>query len=138
MNKEKQILEELKQTFPQLEFLLFSTRQRGDRKLIVVRGFSAGGDLDYWSIEIVYPIWHKMLEILERYDGGMRDFRLLFVRGNQFMLHSPDVGFGAVFREFHKPISIDVYGYEDRRHYVGECQKIIDVVEYLQQTEIWF
>ena len=79
-----------------------------------------------------------MLEILEKHEEAMRDLRLLFIRGNQFMLHSPNVGFGSVFREMNKPLYIDVYGDQERQHYVGECQDINDVLEYLTQTQVWF
>ena len=54
------------------------------------------------------------------------------------MLHSPNIGFGSVFREMNKPLYIDVYGDQERQHYVGECQNINDVLEYLTQTQVWF
>lgn len=138
MDKKAEIMEKLKNAFPNLEVSILTTNQRGDRKLIIVKGFSLEGDIDDWSINIVYPIWYKMMEILEQYEGGMRDFRLMFVRGNQFMLHSPEVGRGAVFRHFKKAVRKDVYGDEKYRHYVGECSDINDVLEYLTQTQTWF
>ncbi len=138
MSEKEKILKELNNAFPKLEISPFSTKQRIDRTLIVVQGFSEAGDIDDWSINIVYPIWWKMIEILERHEGGMRDFRLLFIRNNQFMLHSPDVGLGNIFKEFSKPLMKDVYGDYERQHYIGNCQNINDVIEYLTSTQIWF
>lgn len=138
MNEKTKITEELKKAFPQLEISMLATKHRGDRSLIVVKGFSQSGDIDDWSVDIVYPIWWRMIEILEQYEDGMRNFRLLFIRDNQFMLHSPEVGFGNVFREFSKPLQQDVYGDFANQHYVGECQNINDVIEYLTSTQVWF
>lgn len=132
------VLEKLKKNFPELEFAAYSTNQRGKRKLITVRGLSSNQDIDYWVINTVYPVWRKMVEIIQKYKKGMSNFRLMFVQDNQFMLHSPDVGCGNVFVEFFKPINIEVYGYYEKQHYVGECYDINEVIEYLTQTKIRF
>ena len=134
----KKILEELQQAYPKYEISSLSTQQRGNRYLIVVKGFDASGNIDDWTVNVVYPIWWNMLEILDKHEGAMRDLRLLFIRDNQFMLHSPDVGFGSVFREMTKPLHIDVYGDYERQHYVGECMNINDALEYLTTTQVWF
>jgi hypothetical protein len=138
MDENTGIMEELKNAFPRLEISMLSTKQRGNRKLIIVKGFSEIGDIDDWSVDIVYPIWWKMIEILERYESAMRDFRLLFIRGNQFMFHSPYLGFGDVFGGFSKPLRKDAYGDYAHRHYIGECQNINDVMEYLTSMQVRF
>ena len=136
--KVQEILEKLKQTCPDLEVSMLQTKQRGDRRLIVIQGFSATGDIDDWSINVVNPIMWRMQDKLAEYDGGMLDFRMLFIRGNQFVLWSPDVHFGDVFAEFTKPLHKEVYGYEAQQHYIGGCSDINDVLDYLTHTQVWF
>ncbi|MEE6207719.1 MAG: hypothetical protein VZR95_06675 [Alphaproteobacteria bacterium] len=68
----------------------------------------------------------------------MRNFRLLFIRNNQFMLHSPNVGCGDAFREMKRPLRKEVYSDFERQHYIGECRNIADVLEYLTLTQIWY
>ncbi len=134
----QQVLKELKQTYPQYKISSLATRQRGNRHLIIVRGFKNTGDIDDWSINVVYPIWWNMMEILEKHEGAMRNFRLLFIRNNQFMLHSPNVGCGDAFREMKRPLRKEVYSDFERQHYIGECRNIADVLEYLTLTQIWY
>lgn len=139
MDKFKEpVLQALKQAFPNLEISTISTNQRGNKKLIIVKGFSEAGNIDDWSVDTVYPIWWKMIEILDKYKSNSGSFRLLFIRDNQFMLHSPNIGFGNVFRKFDKPLCKYVYGDFERQHYIGECQNINDVIEYLTSTNAWF
>ena len=140
MEKEKiqEILEKLKQTCPDFEVSLLRTEQRGGRYLIVIQGFSAVGDIDDWSINVVNPIMWRMQDRLAEYDGGTRDFRLLFIRSNQFVLWSPDVYCGDVFAEFTKPLHKEVYGFEAQQHYIGVCKDINDVLDYLTHTQVWF
>lgn len=137
MDKKIEIMKELEQTFPLMQFLRFQTKQSGNTELLGILEFSPRRDIDYWTVEVVYPIAKRIQEILQKhdYDG----FRLMFIKDNQFVLYSPDVGCGSVFREYDKPIySIDVWGYKEQQHYVGVCQNIMDVVEYLKQTTICF
>ncbi|MBR1604951.1 MAG: hypothetical protein IJ660_02455 [Alphaproteobacteria bacterium] len=136
--KIKQILVELKQAYPKYEIFALSTKQRGNRQLIVVKGFSPVGDIDDWSIDTVYPIYWEMVKLLEQHEGANHDLRFLFIRNNQFVLWSPDVGFGDVFREMKKPLHKDVYGDYAQQHYVGECKDIQDVLDYLTTTDVWF
>ena len=136
--KTQQILEELKHAFPKYEISSLPTNQRGDRQLIIVQGFDTEGSIDSWSVYVVYPIWWDMMKILEKYEGGLRDFRLMFIRGTQFLLHSPDVGCGNVFKNIEKPLFRKVYGYAEHQHYIGECRDINDVLEYLTTTTTWF
>ncbi|MBR3662313.1 MAG: hypothetical protein IKN67_03425 [Alphaproteobacteria bacterium] len=136
--KVKQILDELKSAYPKYDISSCLTQQRGDRYLIIVKGFDDVGDIDDWSVDTVYPIWWNMVHILETHEEAMRDLRLLFIRNNQFMLHSPDVGLGSVFKEFKKPLHKEVYGDYAHMHYIGECQDINDVLDYLTQTHVWF
>lgn len=136
--KLNEILEELKHAFPKYDILSLPTNQRGNRQLIIVQGFDSFGSIDTWSVDVVYPIWWDMMKILEKYEGAMRDLRLMFIRGNQFLLHSPDVGLGNVFKNMDKPLHREVYGYEGHRHYIGECRDINDVLEYLASTQVWF
>ena len=134
----QQILEELKQAYPRYDISTLPTKQRGNRYLIIVNGFRDEGDIDDFSVDIVYLIRWGMLDILEEQNDAMRDLRLLFIRGNQFVLYSPDVGCGNAFKEFKKPLHKEVYGYFQHQHYVCECQNINDVLEYLTTTDVWF
>ena len=134
----QEILEEMKQACSEFEVSMLPTKQRGDRRLLVVSGFSPSGDIDDWSINVVNPIFWRMRDKLAEHEGGQRDFRVLFIRSNQFVLWSPDVCWGNVFREFDKPLHTDVYGYEAQQHYVGLCKDINDVIHYLTNTQVWF
>ena len=134
----QQVLAELQRAYPKYDISALSTKQRGERHLIVIKGFENIGDIDDWSVDMVYPILWKMLRLLEEHKEANHDLRLLFIRDNQFVLWSPDVGCGNVFREIKKPIHKDVYGDQERQHYVGECQDINDVLEYLTTTQVWF
>ena len=136
--KIQEILEEMKQACSELEVSMLSTKQRGDRRLIVVSGFSPSGDIDDWSISVVNPLFWSMRDKLSEHKDEQGSFRMLFIRGNQFVLWSPNVGFGNVFREFDKPLHTDVYGYEAQQHYVGSCKDINDVIGYLTTTHVWF
>ena len=138
MEREKKLLEELKSAYPRYEISMLPTKQRGDRKLVVVKDLEDAGDVDDWTVDRMYPVWWHMRDILANYENGMRDFRLLFICDNQFMLWSPDVGTGNVFREFKKPLRKEVYGYEAQQRYIGECKSIQDVIDYLTETTIWF
>lgn len=136
--KVQQILEELKQAYPKREISSLATKQRGNRWLIVIKGFDSTGDIDDWSVDTVYPIFWDMLKQLEQHEGATNDLRFLFIRNNQFVLWSPNVGFGNVFKEFKKPLHKDVYGDYAQQHYVGECKDINDVLAYLTTTDVWF
>lgn len=137
MNKKAEIMKELEQTFPSLEFLLFSTKQHDNKELIGIIGFSGRGNSVYWSIEVVSPLAKRMHEILQKHEYD--NFRLMFIRGNQFVLYSPDTGCGNVFREYDKPIQIDVYNFiKEQQYYIGACHNIVDVVDYLKHTTICF
>lgn len=134
----QQILEELKQTFPMYDISPLPTQQRGNRQLIVVKGFKNEGSLDAWAVGVIYPLRWKMLLILEKYEGATRDLRLLFIRENQFVLYSPDIGYGNVFKEMKKPLRVGVYGDFEHQRYIGECETIDDVIEYLTTNTNWF
>ena len=136
--KVQQILDRLKQAYPQYEISSLSTKQRGGRHLIIIKGFTDNSDIDDWSIDIVYPVMWKMMTIFEKYEDAMRCLRLLFIRNNQFVFHSPDVGKGNAFKEMQKPVNVDVYGNYERQHYVGQSRDINDVLEYLTTTQVWF
>ncbi|MBP5698509.1 MAG: hypothetical protein J6W96_03165 [Alphaproteobacteria bacterium] len=138
MSEKEEILKELKDAFPLFEIEMLSTEQRGNKSLIVVKGFSQNGNIDDWYSRTVYPIWWEMISILDNYKRGLRSFRLLFVRGNQFMLHSPNVDCGDVFREFKELLYKDISGYDSMQRYVGECRDINELLEYLTTTQIWF
>jgi hypothetical protein len=134
----QQVLNALKRFYPELDVSILPTKQCDGRWLVVVKGFADEGDIDFWSIQIIYPIWWTMVDILKDFKDGLSQFRLLFVRGNQFLLHSPDVGRGDVFREMKKGLCKDTYGHESLRHYVGQSIDINDVLTYLTETEVWF
>ena len=137
--KVQQILENLRQAFPKYEISSLLTKQRGKKYLIIVKGFDAiDSNIDDWSTKIVYPIWWDMMKILETHEEGICNLRLMFIRDNQFLLHSPDVGCGNVFRNMEKPLFRNVYGYAEHQHYICQCQNINDVLEYLTQTQIRF
>lgn len=136
--KVPQILEELKQAYPNLEFSVLPTQRHNGMKLVVIKGFDDNSekDIDDWSVDVVYPIlWGTIMPLAEKYEA-MRYVRFIFIRGTEFVLHSPDVGLGSVFACLRKPIDIHVvvFGSEKRRHYVGECQKINDVIDFLTNT----
>ena len=132
----QQILEELKKAYPNYD--ISSRLAQRNRYLIIIKGFNFVGNIDDWSVDLIYPIWWNMMDILAKHEGAMRNLRLLFIRDNQFVLHSPDVGMGSVFKKFKKPLRMDVYGDYERQHYVGECQNINDVLDYLIQIRGYF
>ena len=140
MDKQKaeELLEKLKSSYAEYEISILPIKQQVARWLVVVNDSHQTGDLDDWSIDVIRPIGRAMADILGKYEGGLIDFRLLFIRCNQFVLWSPDVGTGNAFAEFKKPLKTSVYGYESHQHYVGECQDIQDVLNYLTGTSVWY
>lgn len=137
MNVQK-ILEELKRAYPKYEISAHSTQQRGGKYLFVVGGFGAVGDIDDWFLQEVSPFYWEMLKFLEQRVDVRKYIRLLFVRGNQFALYSPDIGCGNVFREMEKIHHEDCFGYYENQYYIGACLNISDVLEYLTTTKVWF
>ena len=136
--KIQQILDELRQAHPMYDISALPTKQRGNKQLIVVKGFKNEGNIDSWSISIIYPLQWDMWNILEKNEGATGSLRLLFIRENQFVFYSPDTGCGNVFEEMKKPLHVDVYGGYEHQHYIGECLDINDILEYLSTTQIWF
>ena len=134
----QQILEELKQAYPMYDISTLSTKQRENRQLIVVKGFKNEKSIDAWTVGIIYTLRWNMLKILNKHEGATRDLRLLFIRENQFVLYSPDTGRENVFKEIEKPLRVSVYGEAEHQHYIGECDDINDVIEYLTTTTNWF
>ena len=63
MSEKEEILKELKDAFPLFEIEMLSTEQRGNKSLIVVKGFSQNGNIDDWYSRTVYPIWWEMISI---------------------------------------------------------------------------
>ncbi len=137
MNVQK-ILEELKQVYPKYEVSALPTQQRGGRYLFVVSGFGTLGDIDDWFLQEVSPFYREMLKFLEQRVDVWKYIRLLFVRGNQFVLYSPDMGLGNVFYKMEKAHQEDCFGYYENQYYIGECLNINDVLEYLTTTKVWF
>lgn len=134
----QQILEELKQAYPEYEISSLTTKQRGDKYLFVIKGFDSAGDIDEWSINIVYPAFADIQKFLDQRENTLKNLRLLFVRGNQFVFYTPDIGQGNVFREMTQALHTECYGLYERQHYIGECLNINDVLSYLTTTNVWF
>lgn len=134
----QQIVEKLKRAYPKYEISFLATQQRGGRYLITVKGFDAAGDIDDWSVDVVYPVFKGMQELLEQQEDALKYVRLLFIRDNQFMLHSPDVGCGSAFKKMEKPLYVECYGYCENQYYVGECLDIADVLAYLTTMSVCF
>ena len=132
--KVQQMLDELQQACPKYEISIRTTQRRGDVRLIVIQGFSSHGDIDSWAVDVVSPIWWDIvLKCVEKHklEGNLRT---LFIRENQFVFYSPDTGTGSVFEKMEKPVNFEVYGGEYHRYYVGECEKMEDVINYLTQV----
>ena len=136
-NDVQQLLEELKLAYPKYEISSLATQQRSGAFLFVVKGFDLNGDIDDWSVDVVYPLFSKMRGLLNQREEGMGCVRLLFVRDKQFVFYSPDFGLGNVFREMTRLSSLDCYGVLEFQHYVGEAFNIDDVLEYLITTKVW-
>ena len=133
--KIQQILDGIKEAYPKLEVSVLPTKRRGDMRLIVIKGFDDKGDIDDWSEDIVCPIlWDTVKPLIDELEEGWKHFRVIFVRDNEFVLHSPDVGFGNVFAEMHEPVQVSAFGYEEWHHYVGESRQIQEVLDFLTQT----
>lgn len=132
-------MEGLRQAFPAYEVSSLSTQQRGNKYLLVVKGFASGGCIDDWSVGVVYPLFSDMRKVLEQYKNALRYVRLLFVRDNQFVFYTQNTGWsGDIFREMSETLHYESYGYEEYQHYVGECLNIDDVLTYLTTTNVWF
>jgi len=134
--KQNQLLEAVRDACPDAEFSLLTTMQRGDKMLLLVKsshmgnidawGFSKGSDL-WWSV--IYPATEKL--------GVSGSIRTLFVLSDtEFVLYAPALGiFGGVFGDLKKPVSYEVHGGEWHQYYVGTCQHINDVIDYLQKKK---
>ncbi len=131
-------MEELKKAYPKHEISSLPTQQRGGRYIFVIRGFSSAGDIDEWSINAVYPVFSDIRRFLEQCENALKYVRLLFVRGNQFVFYTPDIGQGNVFRKMEETLHLECYGLLERQHYIGECYNINDVIDYLTTTDVWF
>ena len=134
----QQILEGLRQAYPKYEISSLPTRQRGGKYLFVIKGFDPAEDIDEWSINIVYPAFADMQKFLDQRENTLKNVRLLFVCGNQFVFYTPDIGRGNVFREMKQALHLECYGLYERQHYIGECSNIDDVLNYLTTTNVWF
>ena len=135
----QQILEELRQAYPGYEISALPTQQRGGKYLFIVKGFASGGDIDDWSVDVVYPLFSDMREVLKQNKNALIYGRLLFVRDNQFVFYTPDTCWsGNIFREMKETLHYESYGYEEYRHYIGECLNIDELLTYLTTTNVRF
>ena len=136
----QQILDGIKVAFPKFEVSVLSTKRRGDLRLIVIKGFDDECDIDDWSENVVYPILSDTVKpLIDGLEKGWRHFRVIFIRDNEFVLYSPDVGLGNIFARMHQPVHVEGFGYEEWHHYVGESRQIQGVLDFLTQTpEIYF
>ena len=134
----QQILEELRKVYPEYEISALLTQQKRGRYLFVISNFASGEDIADWAVYTVSPVYQEMFRFFEQRIDARKYIRLLFVRSNQFVLYSPDIGRGSVFRKMEKAHYRECFGYHENQYYVGECLNIEDVLEYLTTTDVWF
>lgn len=89
--------------------------------------------LDDWAVLRVHPLhWGKIYPLIEK-EEKVGCFRFLYCCGNKFVLYVPDLGIN-VLGGVRFGVCYDVYGYENRRKYVGECADIEKLVSFLTEN----
>ena len=131
--KQNQLLDALCKAYPRYKFSLLSTMQRCDKMLLLVNGVN--GHINNWGFSNGPRVWWDGIRPISKKLGVFGSIRTLFVLSdNEFVLYAPALGIrGGVFGDMKKPISYEVYGDEDHQYYAGKCQKIEDVINYLQK-----
>lgn len=109
------------------------------RKLLMIIKFPPQDiNLDDWSTWFIHPLhWEKIYWVIKKEEDVGR-WRFLYCCGNKFVLYAPDLGINVLSGARFK-MCYDVYGYEDRCKYVGECADIEQLVSFLtENTPIGF
>ena len=133
--KQNQLLEAVRDACPDAEFSLLSTMQRGDKMLLLIKG--VGGNLDNWGFSEGSDLWWGVIRPITEKLKINGSIRTLFVLSDtEFVLYAPALGiFGGVFGDMKKPVSYEVYGNEWHQYYAGTCQRVEDVIDYLQKKK---
>lgn len=136
--KQNQLLEAVRNACPKAEISLLSTMQRGDKMLLLIKG--AGGNLDNWGFSEGADLWWSVIHPTAdklKINGSIRT--LFILSDTDFVLYAPALGiYGGVFGDMKKPIKYEVYGGEWHQYYVGKCQRVDDVIDYLQKKKKTF
>lgn len=103
------------------------------KQLMIIKYPHEDVDLDDWADLRVRPLhWGEIHPLVKKEDDVGR-WRFLYCCGNKFVLYAPDVG-ANVLSDARLGMCYDVYGYEDRRKYVGECADIEQLVSFLTEN----
>jgi len=133
--KQNQLLEAVRDACPKAEVSLLSTMQRGDKMLLLIKG--VGGNLDNWGFSEGSDLWWGVIRPTTeklKINGSVRT--LFILSDTEFVLYAPALGiFGGVFGDMKKPVHCEVYDSEWHQYYVGKCQQVKDVIDYLQKKK---
>lgn len=136
--KQNKLLGVLQKACPSCEFSLLSTMQRGDKMLLMVKGNV--GSLASWEYGRGSELWWDIIQPTAEKLGIKGDIRTLFILSDtEFVFYAPVLGIrGGVFGDMKKPVRYEAVGDEYHRHYLGECQTVTDVINYLQKKKKTF
>ena len=118
----------IKSVCPQEYEMEIKQTKRARVHLVVIKEPPRAIDVSDWCIFFTFPLHASRVSRLLDKPG---DLRTLYCCGDMFVLFSPLDG---VFRNFTGVIRYNVYGTEFNQHYVGECEDISKLVEFITET----
>ena len=125
------LLSDLQRDCPGYDFSAFDPQRSRDLWLLVIKDPSETGDIEDWSINVVYPLReNKIIPILKRYNAQYK-CRVMFRRGDQFVLYSM---WPEVFSHFGEEVACEWCGSDEDLHCMGENPHIEAIIAYLQNT----
>lgn len=133
-------VDELKKAFPKYDISTRETKQRSKLKLILFQGFTTVQGLDDWALDVINNFWwKKIVKLFDKHKGATQQFRILFIKENQFVLYSNYEYLGGKLCEARIPISnLDQNGLEENMYWMGECKDINDLLTFLTTTKEHF